>query len=114
MKILVDQNISYKLKTFNQNTPFEFIHVSDVGLAGKSDLEIWNYSKINNLVILTFDNNFYNLSLLNQSHPKILLLLIGNSSTKNLINVLLKKEKDILEFITGSDHEKIYCLKIIQ
>ncbi len=112
MKILIDQNISYKLKSINNSTQFQFIHVSDVGLSDKSDLEIWNYSKTNNLTILTFDTDFYNLSLLNQSFPKIILLQIGNCSTKNLIEILIQRENNIKEFINDPLNEKLYCLKI--
>ncbi len=112
MKILVDQNISYKLKALNKTSKFEFIHVSDVNLKGKSDIEIWNYSKNNNLTILTFDNDFYNLSVLNQSLPKIILLQVGNCATNNIIALLLKHEKNIFEFITNPDNIKLYCLKL--
>lgn len=68
----------------NAKTQFEFIRVSDIGLTNASDIEIWKYCKNNDLSILTFDTDFYNLSLLNQSFPKIILLQIGNNSTKKI------------------------------
>ena len=86
MKILIDQNISFKVKyALNQYFPGTW-HVSDVGLADKSDEEIWMFAKTNGFAILTCDIDFFDMSLLKNSPPKVVRLSGSNLSTKLLID----------------------------
>jgi len=74
MKLLFDQNISFKVSKKIQNIFPEAKHLSDLRLEGSRDIEIWQYAKANNYCIVTFDFDFIDLSTLNGFPPKIILL----------------------------------------
>jgi predicted nuclease of predicted toxin-antitoxin system len=63
-----------------------------------SDLDIWDYAKRRGLILISFDEDFQDLSHLNGFPPKVILLRLGNSSTKNIADVLLQKWNDIEQF----------------
>lgn len=63
MKLLLDQNISYRLtKKFEVLFPGTQ-HVSKLGLLNKSDRDIWEVAKRDNFIIISFDSDFYDLSI---------------------------------------------------
>lgn len=70
-----------------------------LGSLDKDDPEIWEYAKKNNFVIVTFDSDFYEISLINGYPPKIIWVRLGNLSTNELANILLKHKKVINSFI---------------
>jgi predicted nuclease of predicted toxin-antitoxin system len=64
VKLLVDQNISYRLvKSIEQSFPGTQ-QVRRLGLENGSDKVIWEYAKAEEFTIVTFDSDFYDLSVL--------------------------------------------------
>ena len=85
-------------------------HVGQLNLLNSSDMEIWDFARKNEYVIVTFDADFYDLSVLAGTPPKIIWLRIGNTSTLNISNVIIKNMEMILEF---SDKRNMNsCLEI--
>ena len=80
MKILFDQNISFRLVNLLKTTFEQVDHVKSLGLTDATDLEIWNFAFKNNYTIVTFDSDFIDLATLKGSPPKIIWLRFGNSS----------------------------------
>jgi predicted nuclease of predicted toxin-antitoxin system len=77
MKLLFDQNISYRItRLLNSSFP-DCKHVKDVGLNEKSDTEIWEFAKMHNFVIVTFDADFYDLAVIKGIPPKTIWLRMG-------------------------------------
>ena len=58
MKLLVDNNLSYKLCSPLQQHFSEVNHVRNLLSPEADDIEIWNYSIENGFHILTKDNDF--------------------------------------------------------
>lgn len=59
MKLLVDENISYRiLRLIGKSFP-DSIHVTAIKEGKVTDTEIWNYAKENNFIIVTYDEDFY-------------------------------------------------------
>jgi predicted nuclease of predicted toxin-antitoxin system len=81
MNLLFDQNISYKVCSKIHGSFPEAKHLSDLRLEGASDFEIWEFAKINNYCIVTFDFDFIDLSTLKGFPPKIIWLRVGNTTT---------------------------------
>jgi predicted nuclease of predicted toxin-antitoxin system len=50
-----------------------------------TDNEIWEYARKNNYAIITFDADFYDISIINGHPPKIVWLRTGNISTNEII-----------------------------
>lgn len=84
MKLLLDQNISYKILPSVSVFYPESTHVRIEHLEGKTDGEIWNYAKEQGFTIVTQDADFYEITLLKGLPPKILWLRCGNTSTQTL------------------------------
>ena len=112
MRLLLDQNISYRVvKGLLKSFP-EITQVKELGLENASDLEIWNYAKKYKYTIVTFDADFYDLALLKGIPPKIIWLRTGNTSTKNIIKLIIDNHFIITEFITNKEYKDVDCIEI--
>ena len=112
MKLLFDQNISHRIINKLHPDFSECKQVSHVGLQDHDDIDIWEYAQNNNYSIVTFDSDFYDLSLINGWPPKIIWLRTGNLTT-NEISQLLKDNQDTIEgFINNDESLNIACLEI--
>ncbi len=110
MKLLFDQNISYRITRLLNYYFLDCKHVNDVGLNEKSDSEIWEFAKMNNFVIVTFDADFYDLAVIKGIPPKIIWLRMGNSNTLNISHVLIQN-KQLIENFSDGKNENV-CLEI--
>jgi predicted nuclease of predicted toxin-antitoxin system len=112
MKLLFDQNISFRI---TKKLPNEFsgsIHVSDCGLSNCEDSEIWDFSKTNNFTIVTFDSDFYEISMISGHPPKIIWIRTGNITTDYLAELLVNNIDKIRAFLFDEDHCEIACLEL--
>lgn len=110
MKLLLDQNISFRLvEALEPHFPGT-AQVKRLGLMNKSDKEIWEYAKNNHYILVTFDSDFYDLSITLGSPPKLIWIKSGNLTRKNLLNLLLAKIEEIKLFHLDSE---ISCLELI-
>jgi predicted nuclease of predicted toxin-antitoxin system len=64
MKLLLDQNISFRITNKIQDIFPGSQQVRDLGLENSKDSLLWNYAKENGFYIVTFDGNFYDLGLI--------------------------------------------------
>mgnify|MGYP000445181731 FL=1 len=96
MKILFDQNISFRLiKRIEPLFP-EAKHLSSLGLINEDDVEIWKYSKKHDFTIVTFDSDFYDYSIVWGAPPKIIWIRAGNLTTKSVEEILRKQQNNIV------------------
>lgn len=112
MNLLFDQNISYRItkKIFHSFPNCQ--HISDCGLMDCDDTEIWEFARKNNYSIVTFDADFYDISIINGHPPKIIWLRGGNLTTNEIVN-LLNHHKIIIErFLSDDDKKHLSCLEI--
>ena len=65
MKVLFDQNVSFRIVNLLKDYYPEAKQVRLLGLENARDLEIWEYAKQNNYTIVTFDADFYELANIN-------------------------------------------------
>lgn len=99
MRLLFDENISYRIVKQLINIFPESLHVSRIGVSLPiSDRIIWEYAKKNDFVIVSFDEDFESLANLYGFPPKVVILRLGNSSTKTIASVLTSKASDIENF----------------
>ena len=110
MKLLLDQNISYRLVNKINSLFPETEQVKRLGLENKPDREIWEYAQKENYTIVTFDSDFYDMSLLLGHPPKVIWLKLGNTTTKNLETIFFEKSDQIKAFIEDGE---LSCLEIM-
>jgi len=112
MRLLFDQNISFRIVNKLNDTFPDCKHVSQVGLMDCEDSDIWLFARNQNYIIVTFDSDFYDISLINGLPPKIIWIRTGNLTT-NEIAELLKKNKEIIDdFINNPEQKDLTCLEI--
>ncbi len=113
MKLLLDQNISFRvLQEIKDKFP-EAKHVKDFDLAAASDSQIWQFAKENQCIIVTFDADFFDLLTLYSYPPKIIWLRTGNTGTKSIVALLLAHFQDIRDFISDTNRKE-GCLEIVR
>jgi predicted nuclease of predicted toxin-antitoxin system len=94
MKFLIDENLPYRFSLWKEcNCEYVFGNPSL-----RTDKDIWDYSKDNNLVIVTKDADFSELILINEPPPKVIHIKIGNMKMKEL------------HFLLNNNWEKIESL----
>jgi len=103
MKLLIDQNLSYRLITSLKDLFTEIIHIKELSLEKASDEDIWKYAKENGFVIVTKDSDFNDLAVLRGFPPKIIWMQKGNCSTEDIIRLLTENHQLIIEF--GEDKQ---------
>jgi predicted nuclease of predicted toxin-antitoxin system len=112
MKLLFDQNISFRITKLISDKFPEAKHISELGLADSTDMEIWEFSKSNSFTIVTFDSDYYDLSIIKGCPPKIIWLRIGNTSTARIAEVINEDFELIQAFLTDSSYKDLSCLEI--
>ncbi len=112
MKLLFDQNISFRiLSKIDENFP-DAKQVRLLEIENFSDIEIWKYAHKNDFTIVTFDGDFYDLSKFKGFPPKIIWLRFGNTKTDFIASILNSKHALISEFIQSEAFSEIACLEI--
>lgn len=98
MKLLFDQNLSYKLVRFLSQLFPGSVHVKDLGFDSSGDEVIWNYAKKNGFVIVSKDSDFHQQSLVVSDAPKVIWIKKGNCSTLDIVELLKNYDKEIESF----------------
>ncbi len=88
MKLLFDQNLSPRLVTQLADLYADSVHVETVGLGKSDDRDVWHYARENELIIVSKDADFNELSLVWGAPPKIIWIRRGNCSTKTIETLL--------------------------
>jgi predicted nuclease of predicted toxin-antitoxin system len=112
MTLLFDQNISFRITPKLSSLFPDCKHVSDCGLMDMEDSEIWEYAKLNNYSIVTFDSDFYDISILNGHPPKIIWIRTGNLKTIQIAELLVKNKELVMSFLGGKESVDISCLEL--
>jgi predicted nuclease of predicted toxin-antitoxin system len=113
MKLLFDQNISYKIIAILSGHFPGSIHVREAKMQESSDREIWDFAKINSFTIVTYDSDFSNLVSILGHPPKVIWIKSGNNSTDFLVRLLMNHIEIIKEFIISKEYESIGCLELL-
>lgn len=114
MKLLFDQNISFRIEKLIEVSFPNSKHLSNLNLFNSTDLQIWEFAKKNDYTIVTFDADFYDYSALYGHPPKIIWLRLGNSSTLSVTNTINSNKETICEFIMDTSKEASACLELIR
>ena len=110
MKLLIDQNLSYRLVRLLKPLFPETEHVSRLGLLSQRDGLIWEFARHQGFVILSQDEDFLDLSILRGAPPKVLLLCTGNLPSRQVAELLTIQQLKIYTAL-ASDSE-INCLQL--
>jgi predicted nuclease of predicted toxin-antitoxin system len=95
MKLLFDQNLSFRLSQRLQDIFPGSNQVRVLGMDEADDRRVWAYAKANGFTIVTQDADFADLSLLHGPPPKVIWLRCGNQATAAIEKRLRESFSDI-------------------
>lgn len=90
MKLLFDQNLSFKLVGQLADLYPNSRHVRDIGLKDADDNVVWEYAKQNAYIIVSKDSDFRQRSFVLGAPPQVIWVALGNCSTSDVERVLRK------------------------
>lgn len=103
MKLLFDQNLSWKLVRHLADVYGGCMHVRDLGMAESLDTEIWRYAAEHGFTVVTKDADFLQRSLALGFPPKVVWLRIGNCSVETSAQLLRDKYIRVRHFHDSPD-----------
>jgi len=109
MKLLFDQNLSFKLCFRLKDLFPNSQQVRLLGLSESDDRDIWHYCGTNDFVLVTQDSDFADLAAVFGSPPQVVWLRCGNQPT-SIIERLLREQFETIEAFTGN--ATATCLEI--
>ncbi len=112
MRLLLDQNISFRLVKKISSVYEGVQQVRLIEMENASDMDIWHYAKKNDFAIVTFDADFADFASVFGHPPKIIWLRTGNKTTAAIGELLLQKAEVINEFLNSEKYTDIACLEI--
>lgn len=108
MKLLFDQNLSFKLCQDVADLFPASEHVGGLGLSTADDRAIWSYARTHSFVIVSQDIDFADLATLLGAPPKVIWVRAGNQPRLRIAELLRRHAELILAF---ADSEAV-CLEI--
>ncbi|HEY7767605.1 DUF5615 family PIN-like protein [Longimicrobium sp.] len=99
MKLLFDENLSFRLAGRLADLYPGSVQVRDAGLLGADDAVIWAYAAEHGFLVVSKDTDFYERSALLGAPPKVVWLRVGNASTRTIAD-LLRREHILIQRLT--------------
>jgi predicted nuclease of predicted toxin-antitoxin system len=110
MKLLLDQNFSYKLLKPLSKIYEEVAQISRIGMGQTSDSMIWQHALTNEYTIVSRDAYFAEKNALTGYPIKVIWVKCQDISTENILNILTDQYEAIMQFYHD---EAKFCLELI-
>ena len=108
MRLLFDQNLSWRLPEQLADLYPDSLYVRNAGLKEAIDADIFDYAGSNHYTIVTKDLDFQQRSLLFGHPPKVVRLRVGNC-TVDLVQEILRTHAPLISTF-GGDEQKSYLV----
>jgi predicted nuclease of predicted toxin-antitoxin system len=108
MRLLFEQNRSFKLCQDIADLFPGSDHVRTLGLSEADDRAIWNYAETHSFTVVSQDADFADMAMLLGPPPKVIWLRAGNQPRANITALLRQHAELILAFEAGD----AVCLEI--
>lgn len=108
MKLLFDQNLSFKLCALLEDVFPGSVQARRAGLAEADDLIVWRYAAANGFTLVTLDADFADMAALLGPPPKVVWLRRGNQPTTVIAQIL----RDQAQAIAAFEADDAVCLEV--
>ena len=98
MRLLLDQNLSWRLVRLLDSKFPDAVHVSTIGLSQATDQQIWIYAMLHQFIIVSKDSDFQNFIPGNNSFPKFIWVKIASARTATIAQSLIDHFDHIAAF----------------
>jgi len=103
LRLLFDQNLPFKLVRLLADIYPDSVHARDLDLIEADDLTIWRYAAEHDLVIVSKDSDFHQMSCSTPHPPKTVCLRVGNALTLTIAQLLRKHHATMQRFNEDPD-----------
>jgi predicted nuclease of predicted toxin-antitoxin system len=103
VKLLLDQNLSFRLAKRLQDLFPGTVRVRERGMATAPDQEVWDHATHHGYVILSKDADFHQRSFLYGPPPKVVWLRIGNCTTDEIEEVIRSNRDQLRTFAADAE-----------
>ncbi|MBK6975547.1 MAG: DUF5615 family PIN-like protein [Sterolibacteriaceae bacterium] len=110
MKLLLDENLSFRVVGELVAHFPDSSHVDMLGMRGHDDLDIWRHAADAGYALVSKDDDFRQLSLLRGAPPKVILCAIGNAGNSEVV-ALLFDNRDLIQRFMDDEQESLLILK---
>jgi len=108
MKLLFDQNLSFKLCRQLSDMFPESAQVRELGLDRATDRELWDFAGANGFTLVSLDADFAEMAALVGPPPKVIWLRCGNQPTDAIEGLLRASSSVVATF----EHDETTILEI--
>ena len=103
MTLLLDHNLSHRLKKPFAGLFDNILTVADLGMNETADLDIWRYARERGWVLMSKDGDMAEMGLLYGTPPKVIRLRIGNGPWRSAADVVLEHAGAVRAFLNDPD-----------
>lgn len=109
MKLLFDENVSWRLIRLLEDRFPESSHVDQLGLSGRTDHEVWEVARTGGFLLVSKDGDLRQRAFALGAPPKVLWLSVGNAGT-DAIAALLRAQAGRIMVFAVHERETILIL----
>jgi len=109
LKLLLDQNLSYRLLARLEDVFPGSTQIHRLGMEHADDTTIWRVAQEKGFTIVTKDSDFYERSLVLGFPPQVIWLKCGNVSSRQVEEILIRSREAIQIFLQEA---RAACLEI--
>ena len=109
MRLLFDQNISFRVVKQLKSIFPDAIGVRECGLFNADDMTIWEFARQNDYTVVTFDKDLPSIGSVKGFPPRIIWLRTGNLSNESLISLFTTRADQFSAFV---NNDKNGCLLV--
>ena len=110
MRILLNQHLSWKLKARLGPLFEDVLHVRDLGLSRAADQQILEWARQHAYAIVTKDSDYNDLVISGGPPPVVIWLRMGNCSTRQIEEVLIRNLSSI-KILAGNSESGIIAIQ---
>lgn len=103
MKLLFDQNLSFRLTRALADVYPGSAHVRDHGMGASDDAIVWAFAREHGFIVVSKDDDFRQRSLALGHPPKVVWLRLGNCPTRQVESLLRWRVERVAELQTDPD-----------
>ena len=89
IRILLDQGLPRTTASYLQTEEWDVLHTGDIGLSKTKDIEILEYARNNNRIIITLDADFHSfLAVTNAASPSVIRIRMEGLKARDIAKLI--------------------------
>jgi predicted nuclease of predicted toxin-antitoxin system len=105
LRLLVDNQLPLALARHLEVLGWDAVHVSELGMECSSDITIWQYATLHDMVVVTKDQDFQLLSAAQGSiPPQVVWVRLGNCRRTALFEAFRRESVMLRQMLSSGAH----------